>query len=107
MNQEIKFQVEAERTMRSNLGARCNADRQIEIIIRAVSGGAARAVRQMTETQAGIGRQGPSLTDQVLAGKRASFQIPVLIAGLAAWRRITDIQLVAIRRRAIGRDQER
>src|SRR5205823_6024479 len=106
MDQEIEFRVEAERAMRSDLSACRDADRQIEVIIRAVSGGVARAVRQMTETQARIGRQRPFLTDQVLAGEGAGFEIPVLIAGLAARRRVTQIQLVAIRRSAIGRDQE-
>src|SRR5262249_42566632 len=84
MDQKIEFEVQIQWRMRSNVAARRNTDRHVEIIIRSVSGNAGRAIRQMTEADARIGRPSPSLTDQVLAGEGAGFQIPVLVAGLAA-----------------------
>src|SRR5262249_23195183 len=84
VDQEIEFQVEAQRPMRGNVAACRNAERQVKIIVRSVPGVTGRAIRQMTKTPAGIGRPRPSLTDHVLTGEGAGFQIRVVVASLAA-----------------------
>src|SRR5215472_10187197 len=60
----------------------------------------------MTDAQADLGRPSPLVADEVLADQGTGFHVPVLVAALAARRRITDIQRIAIWRRAVGRDQE-
>jgi hypothetical protein len=84
MEQEMVFKVEAERAVRRNPGAGRHAERQIEIRIGAVSGDASRAIRQVTNTQTGIWRHPPFLTDEILADQAAGFRIPVPVAALAA-----------------------
>src|SRR4030095_10139844 len=60
----------------------------------------------MTDAQADIGRLSPFVADEILADLSPAFHVPVLVATLAARRRIPNIQRVAIWRRAVGRDQE-
>src|SRR5262245_27736611 len=67
MQQLVVFQVEAQRAVRRSSGARRNADGQIQIVIRAVSAGAVRSIRQMTDTQADFGRPSPLVADEILA----------------------------------------
>ena len=84
MDQAVVFKVEAQHAVRGHQGACRHAQGQVKTIVRAVSGGAGRAIRQVTETQAAIGRQAPFLTDEILANQAAGIQIPVPIASLAA-----------------------
>src|SRR4051794_23987682 len=61
----------------------------------------------MTDAHAGIRRPSPVMADEILADESAAFQVPVLVATLAARRGIAGIERVAIWRPSVGRDQER
>src|SRR6185436_5940712 len=106
MQAVVVFQVETQRTLRGYEGAGRDADWHVQIVVRAVSGDAACTIRQVTDAQADIGGPSPFVADEVLANHGAAFHVPVLVATLAARRRITAVQRVAIWRRAVGRDQE-
>src|SRR5436190_11607919 len=61
----------------------------------------------MTDAQAGFGRQSQYAPDEILPDQGAGLEIPVLVSALAARGCITQIQLIAICRGAVGRDQKR
>src|SRR5262245_22189770 len=48
----------------------------------------------------------PRAADEIPADERAALHVPVLVAVLVARRRIANVQRVAVRRRALGCDQE-